>query len=322
MKWFFLLLIVVNLAVFLWGVQKDNARQSREIIAPPGMGNLRMISELEGGKLSELKTPSDPEPKNEVSVTEDTEVNNPVASTIQNMSDVVGSSMALQKAADQMNASRPSEHAILSESDLLKPTTDFDITAEQESTAVEIPDNPVPEPVIAEKDPEPIIEQLVRDVERSCGSLGPMADVDTATALERTLSGQGVDTVSRKESVEKSIGYWVIVPPLATKDEAVGLVNRMRDAGFKDVGRFHKGEEKNGISLGVFSRRANAEIRQKEVAKKGFETEILHRTKQADQFWLDFELKDAEKIPVIDTILNEYPAVGRVKKTCDIIANP
>ncbi|MES9937972.1 MAG: hypothetical protein ABW153_16115, partial [Sedimenticola sp.] len=46
MKWLFLLVLVVNIAIFAWGYQKEaGMEEASRVVVPAGVGNIRLLSE-------------------------------------------------------------------------------------------------------------------------------------------------------------------------------------------------------------------------------------------------------------------------------------
>ncbi|MCG8428261.1 MAG: hypothetical protein MI754_12970, partial [Chromatiales bacterium] len=244
LKWFFLLLVVVNLGVYLWGVQKENARQSQEIIATPGMGNLRMISELEKG--DEL-----PVAQNSPSTADSAPVpSQPEPAVVAKVDQPKSPAPAAPPTKEVVTPAAP-DHVETSDSLLLQQNIadteakHFDLTTNQELIA----DAAVihaPQPVVAEETEaqrEPVTQA---PPQQFCGSIGPEEDHAQMSKLQSILTRQGIEAVLREEDLEKTVGYWVMVPPLESKEAAVALILRLRKEGIKDIRRFNKGEEKNG----------------------------------------------------------------------------
>jgi hypothetical protein len=50
MKWLFILLVITNVAILVWGVQREPVDQTAEITKQRGVGNLRLLSEIEASK--------------------------------------------------------------------------------------------------------------------------------------------------------------------------------------------------------------------------------------------------------------------------------
>ena len=50
MKWLFILLLITNVLILIWGVQREPIDQAAEITKQRGIGNMRLLSEIEASK--------------------------------------------------------------------------------------------------------------------------------------------------------------------------------------------------------------------------------------------------------------------------------
>lgn len=118
-----------------------------------------------------------------------------------------------------------------------------------------------------------MIEDAPPDV---CRRLGPLDDA-TAVALLQSLP-QSVTVISDGvEDYDRDGGYFVMIPPLPTRTDALAMLRRLTAAGLDDTWLFRTGDYVNGISLGLFSREATARRHADDIAARGFPTEIRRR---------------------------------------------
>jgi type IV secretory pathway VirB10-like protein len=162
------------------------------------------------------------------------------------------------------------------------------------------PAAPAPPP---EPEPEPVV--LV------CGAFGPFERGAEARALAESLASQGMETSLRRDSMEKPTGYWVMIPPLPSRQAAIEKVEQLRASGIDDVRRFVKGDQVNGISLGVFSTQKNAQSRQRAIADKGHRTSVVPRLVTVPAHWVDYRADQAR----VDK------AVARIRENRDAVIN-
>ena len=73
-------------------------------------------------------------------------------------------------------------------------------------------------------------------------------------------------------------------------------MQELADAGVTDTWLFRTGENRNGISLGFFSRKGGAQQRAENVAKKGFDTEIREQGSVHQRRWLLLKNLDGEDL--------------------------
>jgi hypothetical protein len=116
--------------------------------------------------------------------------------------------------------------------------------------------------------------------------------------------------------VQKPIGYWVMIPPLDNPEAAANLVQQLRERGVKDLRRFVRGKQKNGISLGVFSKRENAERRRREIARGGFASEISPRYITAPIYWVDYRGERGAVSEAYSRLKDEYKDIKNRPDPC------
>ena len=122
-----------------------------------------------------------------------------------------------------------------------------------------------------------------------CGELGPFPSRNMAEGFRRKLAtdpNAQVDIDSRTGKVV--VGYWVMIPPLASVKEAEAMYEKLREAGFKDLWLMRKGEHAKGISMGLYTEERYARRHGNNIRKKGFETVIVPKQKNARLFWVVF----------------------------------
>jgi hypothetical protein len=127
------------------------------------------------------------------------------------------------------------------------------------------------------------------DTEAYCGELGPFPSRNMAEGFRRKLaqaSGASARIASRRGKV--TVGYWVMIPPLADIQEAEEMLKRLREAGFSDLWLMRKGEYANGISMGLYTEERYARRHGDNIRSRGFDTRIEPKQKNARLFWILF----------------------------------
>jgi len=269
MRWLFLLLLVINLGVFLWGYQRD-MNMARELPAPkPGVGNLRLWSEAQPPLIAETESEAaEPVAPASVPVAEDAE---------------------------------PEPEVVTEE----EPLAEEPEVVEAEPEMVEV----------AVLKPE---EEIESGGEIACFRLGFLELHDVAAVISEQLADAGIEAPIQDELVQIEAGYWVITPPLPTNDEARQKVRDLKAAGIRDVWRFTGGEKKNAISLGLFSRRVNADRAKQRAEDRGFSSEVQARFRDKQRYWLEFS--STKKLPLPDDLLqqweDDYPELELTSQDC------
>ena len=315
MKWLFSLLVVANIALLVWGVQRERVVPEVSMQEKASIGEMRLLSE---SRSTEIQSPAEAMTSETKEAPEENESQPAGQEPELQPKEQTGTEPSAEVAVDPAQAAEPSETEVAEEvmesgqTAQVAEATPGNETIEAATTAEtqESPEDDQPPAASTESEPagesgtppEDIAagalaqeEQLadglesVAEVEeaRYCGTVGPLEEETDANALLEALTKREVDAVIRKESVEKAAGFWVIIPPYATKQEARAEESRLASQGVKDYRRFYRGEFKNGISLGIYSRSRNAEIRSKAIEAEGFSTEVVPRTKRVTEFWLD-----------------------------------
>lgn len=263
MKWLFTLLLLANLVILGWGVQRDPERVELPKLRP-GVGHLQLLSEVEGRSSESTDRELADMPVPEAPVTE-----------------VAPGVMAEEKAPVQKAPAAQEESP-----DSLTESPDPDgvpVVAKSKADAAAL----VAQEAATPKTPGPVVQL--------CGAFGPFERGTEARALADSLASQGMDTSLRHESMEKPIGYWVMILPLESQEAAIEKVRQLRASGIEDIRRFVKGDQRNGISLGVFSTKKNAQSRQQAIAKKGHSSSVVPRLVTVPAFWVDYRA-DEEKV--------------------------
>ena len=96
-----------------------------------------------------------------------------------------------------------------------------------------------------------------------CASFGPYTDEASAQAARGRIAMPGAQASVRATSGTGARGYNVVMPPLANREAALAMAERLRAAGFNDLIVLGEGEGANGIALGRFGaeeKRATAQI--------------------------------------------------------------
>ncbi|MEW8681711.1 MAG: hypothetical protein AB2536_07390 [Candidatus Thiodiazotropha endolucinida] len=259
MKWLFFILLLANLGMFIL-IYPQKAEKSVEN-GLPDVGELFLYEEI-----AALKT--------EPSVTDEivlAGVNDPDADQVQQDS-----------------------------SDDRTETPDADLSLE-ERAPIEPVAEPLPEVPIAEAEtpaePEfdmPESENAVAeipapDVIPVCRTIGYLESRSDAEIISVSLRALGLKPELQSETSNEQAGVWVLIPPQATRREAIEISNRLERDGVSDLWRFTSGELVHAISLGLFRNEERAEARKNEIIDLGYEAIIKPRYRQKTKYWLYFQ---------------------------------
>jgi len=126
---------------------------------------------------------------------------------------------------------------------------------------------------------------LRNDECHSIGTFPTQADVRAAinvlTPLTRRIQ-------FREAHATQARGYWVYLPALQTREQALAAARQLSSKGVRDYYVVTAGDQQNTISLGLFRDQANAERRRAEIAGLGFTPQSIARTEELPVYWLDY----------------------------------
>lgn len=123
-----------------------------------------------------------------------------------------------------------------------------------------------------------------------CFALGPFAtEADVRQVLD-ALSPHVSGIQFRRDQATKSRGWWVYLPALSSRDQALETARRLSDMGVRDYYVVTAGDRENTISLGLFRNPDNARRRRQTIAALGFEPVMHERTEQVLQFFVDYAI--------------------------------
>ncbi|HXD38603.1 MAG TPA: SPOR domain-containing protein [Rhodanobacter sp.] len=141
----------------------------------------------------------------------------------------------------------------------------------------------VPEPAAAAKIGSPASAP-------SCVALGPFTTPEDVRRTRDAMSGQARRMRSRQEQVNQSHGWWVYLPAMPTRAQALARARELADHHIDDYFVVSSGEQPNTISLGLFKDQANARKRRAEVIAAGFPAQMTERSETVAEYWLDLVL--------------------------------
>lgn len=122
-----------------------------------------------------------------------------------------------------------------------------------------------------------------------CHAIGPLLSREAAERISGHLEGAGAGHVRvTTEARPVPAGFWVHLPPFPSRGEAEAVVSDLRAMGFRDYFVVPVGDQRNAVSLGLFSSRARALDRQKELEGLGVEAQIETRMREEPVFHVEY----------------------------------
>ena len=121
-----------------------------------------------------------------------------------------------------------------------------------------------------------------------CVSIGPFPTQSDMRAAMNKLTSQVERIQYREARATQSRGYWVFLPALESREQALGVARQLSAKGVRDYYVVTAGDQQNTISLGLFRDQANAERRRSEIASQGFAPQLIQRTEDLPVYWVDY----------------------------------
>lgn len=124
-----------------------------------------------------------------------------------------------------------------------------------------------------------------------CVRVGPFEDAAARDAVRARLEALADRVLPREIPAPGGRGWRVILPPLASREQATATAERLRAAGVNDLYVLNQGPEANAIALGRYRNEDAARRREADLRGRGFAV----RTEPLDggqaQWWLDARLR-------------------------------
>ncbi|MFS8137742.1 MAG: SPOR domain-containing protein [Thermomonas sp.] len=120
-----------------------------------------------------------------------------------------------------------------------------------------------------------------------CLSFGPFADAAARDAVRPRLQALSQKLVARDAQARSARGWRVYMPPLASREAAQALIDKIKAAGINDWYIIANGDEANSIALGRYGSEDSARRREAQLAAKGFTARAEPLSDTPPQSWLD-----------------------------------
>jgi cell division protein FtsN len=284
MKWLFSILLIANLAMFIWVFPQQDGAPSGD--RPEDFGQLRLVGEQQ-------------EAASEISAED--------ASKIQPPTIVLETEMRVSPAEIEPVIPVTTESvAPVTTEPVAPPELTSKPIAEEEAVAE------AAAPPVTPASPEPPDEPM-------CGRVGMFDKRSQAELLSVRLLAQGGKTDIISESSNEQAGFWVLIPAQPNRAAAIKIAKRLESAGVADIWRFTSGKLAHAISLGLFRNRARAQARRNEIANLGFKPEVRPRYREQTRYWLNYRYTG--DTPLTETrwqeLKQQHPELERVEEACN-----
>lgn len=319
MRWFVVFLVVANLVLYFWVKQQSLPPSGVSALAPPDIGRLRLLSELQGqgdepmpdsavlstwttrdGAAAEKTPPEIVKDVGEMDVA-------PVpaaAGSISNRelpADQEAAIPALQAGSASIS---PEQQVVVDpaadgEADAMGGSGDTSVKKDPTYPQGAVATFPPADSSVSDKKADTVgavVATLRPEVlSPSCARVGPFTahEADTLIAYlpeHLTLYSDIVEEYTMADS------YYVMIAALPSREEGNRKIQELADAGVKDTWLFRSGEYRNAISLGLFTREASANRHAENIRKKGFPNQVIPRGVRKEGRWLYLRNRDGGDI--------------------------
>lgn len=149
---------------------------------------------------------------------------------------------------------------------------------------------------------------------QACYSVGPFNSKSETTLILDALKNDVIKIRTRKVISTQEAGYWVFIPAMKSREEALNVGRRLSQLNIKDYYVVTGGENENTLSLGLYRESSNADARLQELLSKGFNAQKQIRVEQWPEFWLDYVIASdqVERLPNV-TELNPDIRTNKVE---------
>lgn len=129
-----------------------------------------------------------------------------------------------------------------------------------------------------------------------CATLGPFEQLEMAQVAEERLEAYGSPATVRESGGQIRSGFWVYLPPYSSRSEAKRIEDELRGRNVSDLFIVTGSDQRNAISLGLFSTPERADQRAAEIGRLGYTPRVAERFRDATVYWVDFRESAADPL--------------------------
>lgn len=154
-----------------------------------------------------------------------------------------------------------------------------------------------------------------------CTMVGPFGKLLHAEYFVDRMVAMDIDATIRSLEVPDGVGYWVYLAPEVSDAAAL---RRLYEVQSKKIDSYiiPSGDLARGISLGIYSDRAEADARMREIADHGYQPAVREVARAIGETWVSLPSGQGEAIDqrVWLEILGQYPGVEKRQNFCPGVA--
>ncbi|MBL4660854.1 MAG: SPOR domain-containing protein [Alcanivoracaceae bacterium] len=151
---------------------------------------------------------------------------------------------------------------------------------------------------------------------QECYSVGKFNSKSEISPILDVLKNDVIKIRTRKVISTQEAGYWVYIPAMKSREEALNVGRQLSRLNIKDYYVVTGGENENTLSLGLYRESRNADARLVELISKGFNVEKQIRVEQWPEFWLDYAIASDQVESLVD-VSDLNPDIATNKVECN-----
>lgn len=157
--------------------------------------------------------------------------------------------------------------------------------------------------------------------EQHCTLIGPFPQAYRGQDIVQRLGALQIQGALREIEMQGQMRYWVFLPPLSSRREAFNKLRELQAQGI-DSYVIPKGTLADGISFGIFSERARAELLTEELTSKSIGAKFREEPQIYLERWIVLMPGAAERLAAEfwQQLGEEYPELGRRQNLCSEVA--
>ncbi len=156
-----------------------------------------------------------------------------------------------------------------------------------------------------------------------CVTIGPFSDPQRASAASALLQERGFTPRPRDAATQRH-GYWVYIDGLESQSAESGTIRRLERNGIVDAKIMpNSGEKGRRVSVGLFTRRDDAERRARAVRGLGLDVQIEEQHPTRAGHWVDVNLASSTQSLPTESLLSLQDDGSRLEiAECPSAAQP
>lgn len=149
-----------------------------------------------------------------------------------------------------------------------------------------------------------------------CPVIGPWENEDKARAGVVQLAAAGISARVRALAIEKERLSWVYLPPYASRDRALLVLQELQERGV-DSFVVKEGDDANAISLGYFSSDESAEGLRVKMRNAGYPAFVRETSKTVTEYWAFLVDSAAAEKSEVKVFLEANQSLKLDRVSCD-----